>query len=201
MTSPNWTRAIFVRDPMERLLSGFLDKAYGSERYISRHCCWDRNVTSPLYLNNSAYLKQCQILQRLEPNGPLPTPQDFPFQTFVEAFMEQCKDPHWLPQSNRIKPRNWKYINFVGHFESLEEDARSLLEKIGAWQEYGATGWGVHGNLSFFQKNFAHHSTSAKSRQEDFYTPQILEPVLQYLQPDYDHALLNFSRPNITTIV
>jgi hypothetical protein len=45
MTSPNWTRAIFVREPMERLLSGFLDKAYGPEMYLYRHCCVKKPVT------------------------------------------------------------------------------------------------------------------------------------------------------------
>jgi hypothetical protein len=201
MTSPNWTRAIFVREPMERLLSGFLDKAYGPERYILRHCCLKPNVTSQLHHNNSVYKHQCRVLNRLRLNGMLPTPHDFPFQTFVEAFLVQCKDPHWTLQSDRITPRNWKYINFVGHFDSLEEDARSLLERIGAWQEYGATGWGVHGNLSFFQRNIARHSTSAKSHQEEFYTPQVLERVLKYLKEDYDHVLFNFSRPNVTTFL
>jgi hypothetical protein len=199
MTSPNWTRAIFVREPMERLLSAFLDKAHGKERYILHHCCSNENMTEQLHLNNTAYQDQCEILHRLGEKGPLPTPQDFPFQTFVEAFMVQCKDPHWLPQSNRLKPTNWQHINFVGHFDTLEEDARSLLEKIGAWQDYGVTGWGIHGNLSIFQKNLARHSTSAKSQQDEFYTPQVLDRVLSYLKPDYDHILFNFTRPNMTT--
>jgi hypothetical protein len=199
MTSPNWTRAIFVREPMERLLSAFLNKAHGSERFFLQYCCVNPNAGTQLHLNNSFYKRQCQVLQRLGENGP--TPQDFSFQNFVEAFMVQCKDDHWRLQSDRMKPTNWKYINFVGHFDTLAEDARSLLEKIGAWEEYGATGWGDHGNLSFFQKNFAQHATSAKSRLEVFYIPEVLEPVLQYLKADYDHVLFNFSRPNMTTIM
>jgi hypothetical protein len=200
MTSPNWTRAIFVREPMERLLSGFLEKAYGPDPYILRHCCGNQMVT-PLqrYTGNDIYRRQCQVLYQLGRNGTQPTPQDFPFQTFVEAFMVRCKDPHWLPQSNRLRPRNWQHINFVGHFDTLEEDARSLLEKIGAWQNYGVTGWGIHGNLSMFQRNLARHSTSAKSQQNEFYTPQVLDRVLAYLKPDYDHILFNFTRPNMTT--
>ena len=42
MTSPDWTRAIFVRDPKERFLSAFLDKAisnYGL--FTTRKCCTD----------------------------------------------------------------------------------------------------------------------------------------------------------------
>ena len=38
--SPNWTRAIFVRDPKERLLSAYLDKAVGHNgNYVKRQCC------------------------------------------------------------------------------------------------------------------------------------------------------------------
>ena len=42
MTSPDWTRAIFVRDPKERFLSAFLDKAisnYGL--FTTKYCCTD----------------------------------------------------------------------------------------------------------------------------------------------------------------
>jgi Sulfotransferase family len=45
LTSPSWTRAIFVRDPIERLVSGYLDKAASSSNdddddwYVKHHCC------------------------------------------------------------------------------------------------------------------------------------------------------------------
>ena len=40
MTSPSWTRAIFVRDPKERLLSAYLDRIDSlSGEYGARACC------------------------------------------------------------------------------------------------------------------------------------------------------------------
>jgi hypothetical protein len=40
LTDPSWTRAIFVRDPKERLLSAYLDKAVSDKsKYIRHHCC------------------------------------------------------------------------------------------------------------------------------------------------------------------
>jgi hypothetical protein len=40
LTSPNWTRAIFVRDPKNRILSAYLDKAlHNHGDYVKRHCC------------------------------------------------------------------------------------------------------------------------------------------------------------------
>ena len=40
MTSPEWTRAIFVRDPKERFLSAYLDKVRRKDgMYVKHHCC------------------------------------------------------------------------------------------------------------------------------------------------------------------
>lgn len=40
MTSPEWTRAIFVREPKQRLLSAFLDKAIGDDGWhVLKTCC------------------------------------------------------------------------------------------------------------------------------------------------------------------
>lgn len=41
MTSPEWTRAIFVRDPKERLVSAYLDKGVGNPDYMRQKCCGD----------------------------------------------------------------------------------------------------------------------------------------------------------------
>ena len=38
MTDPEWTRAIFVRDPKERLLSAYLDKGK-NQHFIKSKCC------------------------------------------------------------------------------------------------------------------------------------------------------------------
>ena len=39
MTSHEWTRAIFVRDPKERLVSAYLDKGVGNPDYMREKCC------------------------------------------------------------------------------------------------------------------------------------------------------------------
>jgi len=42
MTSPEWTRAIFVRDPKTRFLSAFLDKSVGNYgSFVTERCCPD----------------------------------------------------------------------------------------------------------------------------------------------------------------
>ncbi|KAL7547547.1 hypothetical protein ACHAWF_010848, partial [Thalassiosira exigua] len=40
MASLEWTRAVFIRDPKQRFLSAYLDKAVRKEgQYVNRHCC------------------------------------------------------------------------------------------------------------------------------------------------------------------
>lgn len=194
MSSPDWTRAIFVRDPLQRLLSAFLDKAHRKQPYIQQHCCNMANVRSR-NMQNKIFRDQCLALSRLSRDDTAPDFQTFPFANFVNGFLFQCDDPHWRPQAKRMLSRNWEKINFVGHFETLEQDARRLLEHLQAWDDYGSTGWGKNGNFGFFERNDAAHLTSAGTQQEELYTPEILKTVHRYLQPDFDHKLFNFSRP------
>ena len=190
MTSPNWTRAIFVRDPLERMLSAFIDKGINTWN-VQEGCCRGYQLDQ----NNTIRQQQCQLLKTLKQNNTLPTLEQFTFETFVEGFASQCHNPHWAPQSKRLRPSNWQFINFVGQFHSLEHDARCLLEKVGAWEDYGANGWGEHGNLSLFQRNTAVHKTSARDKKADFFTPRVLQKAAAYVNPDYEFPLFHFQKP------
>ena len=120
MTSDGWTRAIFVRDPKRRVLSAYLDKAARKEgHFVRRHCC----SRLPERLLNGTSVDACVA----EASGS--------FRGFLDLISTKCCcNHHWVPQSYRIDPPElWKYINFVGHFENLEADAKLLLEKIDAW--------------------------------------------------------------------
>ncbi len=189
MTSADWTRAIFVRDPLERLLSAYLDKGLEHKDYILRNCCQHN-------MRNQPYQQQCKVLKEISNNHTsLPKMEEFTFEKFVKTYMKQCKDPHWLPQSSRMNPSNWDFINFVGHFDSLAQDAQSLLKRVGAWESFGFDGWGVYQNRSFLENNDAKHATSSHTRIRKFYTPEIKRLALDYLQADYDLAMLNLERP------
>ena len=76
LISPEWTRAIFVRDPKERFLSAYLDKVRNKEgKYVIGHCCPKK--------------KQCVPKTMLE---------------FIE-LSKFCHDPHWAPQNERLEFR------------------------------------------------------------------------------------------------
>jgi hypothetical protein len=137
----------------------------------------------------------------LTPYEKVMTQELFPYETFVRSFIGECSNVHWDPQSQRIHPPNWKFINFVGHFDRLQEDARSLLERIGAWDEFGANGWGRNGDLSFLERNLANHATSSKMNLQSFYkdkdgrSSDVERLVMQFYKEDYDHPVLNLTKP------
>lgn len=245
MTSPDWTRAIFVRDPLARTLSAYLEKGLGNDTgtvagdYLKRMCC---HIQSPLLEQKkqkqkqnqnqtqqdggwTTALKQRQQIQaavRIPPCrglAPYERPTDkstnLPFGTFVTSFLKQCRDPHWTPQARRLRPRNWDYVTFVGRFEHVQDDAERLLKHIGAWDEFGASGWGGgsggeqhNNNESLFETNTARHQTSSDGSMEEYYhhhhnkddpastiVVDVERLVLEYCRVDYDHPVLNFTKP------
>jgi hypothetical protein len=173
MTAPDWTRAIFVRDPKERVLSAYLDKAARKNGlYVHRHCCYsDKNQTCAKKASRS-------------------------FKDFIEVVSTSCCcDPHWKSQSKRIDAPSWKYINFVGRFESLGEDTKRLLGRVDA-SELGVSGWGTHGNESIFAEGTgASHQTSARAKFRRYYEESDIAAMVEDLYAsDYAHSLLKFSR-------
>lgn len=170
MTSPQWTRAIMVRDPKERFLSSFLDKSVSNDhQHIISRCCQDKSCVDSAQ-TISGFLELCNV----------------------------CDDEHWRPQHNRLDNKFWPYIDMVGHVENAASDAKALLDKIGAWEEYGASGWGKYGNQTIFAaKDVAgagEHATWAQWQVWKWYTPESEAQVEKFFQGDYDNPLFNFTR-------
>ena len=219
MTSPSWTRAIFVRDPMERTLSAYMDKALKPQpkpkkpqrkpkppvegAYLKMFCCgmYGGRQTRD---SRKSKIKACHQAPLFPYKNPL-TQDNFPFETFVDSLMGPCKDPHWNPQHMRMgEATNWRHINFVGRFENKINDTHRLLKKIGAFEEFGASGWGTtdevdeDGNaksLAIFETNPGLHKTEAREKMDQHYTKKVRELVLQYYSRDYDMSLFNFTSP------
>ena len=172
LTSPLYTRAIFVRDPKLRFLSAFLDKALSNNGlYIREKCC---PATGDC-------VEQAQTLEG-----------------FLQ-LAESCQDTHWMPQSERLDQKYWKYIDFVGHLETAEEDTRCLLERIGAWEEFGRFGWGKNGNSSIFENpaDAGGHATHSRWEVWKWYNQAAERQVESFYKQDYDNALFNFTRTRL----
>jgi hypothetical protein len=207
LTSPDWTRAIFVRDARERVLSAYLDKVlHDNEKqggYIKRNCCKGKvkeGIPIPIVCDQLRGKKTG--FQRLNR-----TTCDFET-CFLRDIVSVCNDPHWRSQVQRLDPPElWSYINFVGHFDTIKQDTRQLLQRIGAWEPYGASGWNSNGSSSsssssggggaIFSTNSMSHATSAKHQLDEYYfsNPNVQRLVNNLYRCDYEHKVLKLTWP------
>mmetsp|Transcript_19613 Transcript_19613/g.24733 ORF Transcript_19613/g.24733 Transcript_19613/m.24733 type:complete len:341 (-) Transcript_19613:211-1233(-) len=193
MTSPKWTRAAIVREPKERVLSAFLDKAV-KEHYYVKHCCEK--------IPDEDDKKTC-----------IDNEKDFKsFITFVNKYPKECFDVHWEAQVAKIDSKWWSYIDFVGHQDNLVEDAKTLLKFLtstkddvpgrSAWERYGAKGWGNDNELcekrpnAFLVENSSTHKLDTGSRLMEWYTPETEKLVEKYWSVEWEQKVADF--PKIT---
>ncbi|KAL3817458.1 hypothetical protein ACHAXA_001465 [Cyclostephanos tholiformis] len=185
LTSSRWTRAIFVRDPKERILSAFLDKAArnGGE-YITNNCCQTFSLPSN---SNRSYMCGDHA------HGS--------FLGFLEVVQSECCcDGHWMPQSSRIDWPFRPYITFVGHFDRIQEDTKQLLHLLSIrsgeadlWARFGASGWGSNSSAIFSESTKANHKTSARANLSKYYNSTVDALVEELYYEDYTDRLLNFT--------
>jgi hypothetical protein len=104
------------------------------------------------------------------------------------------------PQYYRMEAKYWKYINFIGHMEALKDDVKRLLERIGAWETYGVTGWGPDGNASIVEESeySQTHTTGADNKIYHWYTPEKERMVESFYDVDYNNPLFNFTVKTLT---
>jgi hypothetical protein len=210
MTSPEWTRAIFVRDPLERTLSAYMEKGLTwagfdlSGAHVKRKCCSLGSKGRIPSQHKNLNITACNEFPFVPYENPL-TSESFPFEKFVKSFMRQCPDPHWRAQSEILSsPANYKFINFVGHFEKKKEDTHALLRKIGAFEEFGASGWetdkkpkNTTKSLAIFEINHAVHQTGSSNKVDSLYTDELRKLVYDFYRKDYEFEIFNFTRPII----
>jgi hypothetical protein len=102
-------------------------------------------------------------------------------------------DPHWMPQSRRMEHRFWETVQFVGHIETAAADARALLERVGAWEKYGATGWGDSGNETIFESlSNVKHRTKADAHLTEYFDKETELLANEYYNDDYAYEKFGF---------
>ncbi|XP_078071746.1 carbohydrate sulfotransferase 9-like [Mustelus asterias] len=114
-----FTKVLFVRDPMERLVSAFRDKFEHPNIYY--HPVFGKAILKKYRSNASA--------------EALSTGAGVTFSEFVHYLLDPQKpvgmDIHWEPISQLCSPCLINY-DFIGKFEHLESDANHFLNLIGA---------------------------------------------------------------------
>ena len=149
INSPLWTKAIMLRDPKDRFVSSYLDKAIKTN-YVRKFCCHKKIDGT----KNPLKLQQC-------------VDQSQTLEGFLNITM-WCNDGHWLPQSKRTDLKYFPFLNFVGYLETASTDAEVLLRRIGAWEDHGQAGWGISGNESIFQSTSnVKHKTAEEKEDTD----------------------------------
>ncbi len=200
MTSPKWTRAAIVREPKERVLSAFLDKAVKERKtnggtedgYYVRKCC--------MKIPNEDDKKEC------EQND-----QDFKsFLHFVTKYPKECFDVHWEPQLAKIDSKWWPYIDFIGYQNNLVKDAETLLKTLTstkdsvagrtAWTRYGEKGWGNDNELcekrpnSFLQENTSTHKLETGNHLMEWYTAETEKMVEKHWAIEWQQEKVQFPK-------
>jgi hypothetical protein len=112
-----------------------------------------------------------------------------------------------VPQNERMENKYWKYINFVGHMSNMKDDTEKLLKRLGAWDEYGQTGWGPYRNESIVQGSSPssssgsatqNHATGSSNKIHQWYNPENERLVEKFYADDYKNELFDFKIVNLT---
>jgi hypothetical protein len=133
----SYTKAIFVRHPLERLLSAFRSKFQTLTPKTEYYRAHYGNMIARRYRGSQAMISldghaRTVASRRSQSKPPV---DDITFPEFVRFVAGQrgpgALDRHWKPMSDLCRPSDIQY-DFVGRYERLEEDADRLLRRIGA---------------------------------------------------------------------
>ena len=207
LNDPSWTKAIFLRDPAERLMSAYLDKV--ENKLLKEKRAWQSSssTTPPQDLYNITFQTKASVfaewVRSLE-TEPAVSCQG-------RRGPSWCWDPHWRPQVYSCGIRELlPHFDFVGSLSQAANHSRALLEKVNLWDEYGAK-YLVSGrteNLPLctalppnpsrekhvfrggFQQNVLakkdQHTTDSQSKMGRYFTPEIWDIVKRLYKEDYD---------------
>ena len=190
MIDPKWNKAIFVRHPKPRVLSAFLDKA------VARSLFFTKTICKAYQKHDGKNIDDC-----------LKYHENFDF--FVkEIIPTNSLNVHWRTIYSRVDEKWWPYINYVGYMESLSDHAKTFLESIhsnidgiSAWDKIGKSGWSnnerrcknaVNATGAFLAQQDIHHTTNARQKMLNFYTPELEKFIEDYYWDDLNNPYFQF---------
>ncbi|XP_073410274.1 carbohydrate sulfotransferase 9-like [Dendrobates tinctorius] len=108
----NYTKVMFTRDPLERVVSAYRDKFLHEDDVYYRE-----NITKLIKKSLGIQSKTNITFEQ--------------FANFITKENPYYRDTHWKPMYQLCEPCNIQY-DFIGKFETLADDADFVLKIIGA---------------------------------------------------------------------
>ncbi|KAM4628537.1 carbohydrate sulfotransferase 14 [Polymixia lowei] len=169
----HYFKFMFVREPMERLLSAYRNKFGEIQSYQKKY--------------------GVEIIKRYR-KGPAKdasaTGDDVTFAEFVRYLLDEDVErmnEHWMPVYNLCQPCAVPY-DFIGSYEHLERDAEHVLQQIGAPP-----------HVRFPERQTWYKPVTAETLH--YYLCKVPQKLLRELLPKYilDFSLFTYPFPNTTT--
>jgi len=123
------------------------------------------------------------------------------FQTFVLQHLPSTSGPnqHFQAQTSLCDPRSLDHMIDYAH---MAEGVKMMLQHVGAWDTYGARGWGENGTQSFLETPAHVERDFPGSTHEllgTFYTEKMWDKVTQAYLKDMEFFPDSIKRPNDTS--
>ena len=209
-----WTWAAFIRNPAERLLSGYLDKVVKTKKGKKKQSALFNKLMMMGDMSFDNFV--ANISKPLESN-------DCRLASVDRTGLSWCSDPHWRPQvySCGMSERLDRF-DFIGTLDEVADQTRELLTHVGMWESHGKKfinggqqilrspwcGIGSHPhnhtvNVGFQQKDESsnrtalvyEHAKNSKEKLDSFYSPELLKKVQEELFAD-DYKLWKLVHDN-----
>lgn len=169
----NYFKFMFVREPMERLLSAYRNKFGEIEAYQRKY------GAEIIKRYRKGHVKDFSV-----------TGDDVTFEEFVRYLLDEDVErmnEHWMPIYNLCQPCAISY-DFIGSYEHLESDAEFVLQRIGAPP-----------HIHFPERQTWYKPVTTETLH--YYMCSLPQKLLQELLPKYilDFSLFTYPLPNTTT--
>ncbi|XP_068432564.1 carbohydrate sulfotransferase 8-like [Clinocottus analis] len=169
-----YTKVLFVREPLERMVSAYRDKFENPNNYY--HSLFGKPIISKYRTNPSP--------------EALKTGNGVTFKEFVQYLLDVHRpvgmDIHWEQANQLCNPCLIDY-DFIGKFENMEEESNFLLRLTGAPPNVKLP--------SFKDRNPADKRTSTNITQKYFSQVSTLERQRIYDFYYTDYLMFNYTKP------
>ena len=169
----NYFKFIFVREPLERLLSGFLDKFYREPSDYYRKG-YGRTIIGRYRKNPST--------------ESLARGHDVKFEEYIQFILDGNRDEHWDRFYSRCHPCALEY-DFIGYFEDMQHELPHALHAAGVQQVP-------------MQIPYVSHNTTTRVREYFSQLPkQMLLDIAELYKYDYELFGYPFPGPLYTDLL